>query len=132
MRILLLLLFISTQLNAQYCDCGIKTIRSKWPKSAEENNIYGIVEIKYKLTDSCIIIDTVIIKGLGYGCDEEAMRIFSQVSNYWNECKRKCGLCECKSEEIIYRVKFLSPDMETLANNVLDGLKCFLIRFRLL
>ena len=64
MRILLLLLFISTQLNAQYCDCGIKTIRSKWPKSAEENNIYGIVEIKYKLTDSCIIIDPVIIKGL--------------------------------------------------------------------
>lgn len=82
MRILLLLLYISTQLNAQYCDCGIKKIRSKWPKSAEENNIYGIVEIKYKLTDSCIIIDPVIIKGLGYGCDEEAMRIFSQVSNY--------------------------------------------------
>ncbi len=129
---LLLFCFISAQVNAQYCDCGTRTIKSKWPKEAEEKNIYGIVEIKYRLTDSCFIVEPDIMKGLGYGCDEEAMKIFSQAARYWNECKRKCGECSCKSQELVFSVKFINPEMETFVNNIIFGFNCFLIRFKLL
>lgn len=129
---LLLMLLNSTQLLGQPCDCGLVTIRTKWPKSAEENNIYGIVKIRYQITDSCLLKDPVLIEKLGYGLDEEALRIFSKMALHHNQCNEKCGSCRCKNEELIFIVHFINPDIQEYANNIIHAVKCILIRFRIL
>ena len=47
----------------------------KYPKEAQENKIEGTVTIKYDIDYKGKVIDTHIISGLGFGCDEEADRL---------------------------------------------------------
>ncbi len=47
----------------------------KVPKEAEEARVQGSVIVGYDITDNGIVRNIHIIKGLGYGCDEEAMRV---------------------------------------------------------
>jgi len=47
----------------------------RYPKEAEEANIEGSVIVGYEITDNGLVQNIHIIKGLGYGCDEEAMRV---------------------------------------------------------
>ena len=47
----------------------------RYPKEAEEANIEGGVIVGYEITDNGIVQNPHIIKGLGYGCDEEAIRV---------------------------------------------------------
>ncbi len=51
----------------------VKNLR--YPKEAEEANIEGGVIVGYDVTDNGIVLNPHIIKGLGYGCDEEAIRV---------------------------------------------------------
>ena len=56
---------------------GMDSIQSRlvYPQGALENNIEGKVYIRLAI-DSCgNQLCTRVIKGLGYGCDEEAMRL---------------------------------------------------------
>lgn len=46
-----------------------------YPKEAQEANIQGSVIVGYEITDNGIVQNPHIIKGLGYGCDEEAIRV---------------------------------------------------------
>lgn len=46
-----------------------------YPKEAQEAGIQGSVIVGYDITDNGIVKNTHIIKSLGYGCDEEAMRV---------------------------------------------------------
>lgn len=47
----------------------------RYPKEAEAANIEGSVIVGYDITDNGIVQNPHIIKGLGYGCDEEALRV---------------------------------------------------------
>ncbi|MCX6226240.1 MAG: energy transducer TonB [Bacteroidia bacterium] len=47
----------------------------RYPKEAEEANIGGSVIVGYDITDNGFVVNPYIIKGLGYGCDEEAIRV---------------------------------------------------------
>ena len=47
----------------------------KYPKEAEENKISGTVIVVYDTDSNCHIINIRIEKGIGFGCDEEAMRV---------------------------------------------------------
>ncbi len=47
----------------------------QYPKEALERGIEGDVIIKYKVTGKGEVIEPEIVKGLGYGCDEEAIRL---------------------------------------------------------
>lgn len=47
----------------------------RYPKEAEEANIEGSVIVGYDISDNGIVQNPHIIKGLGYGCDEEAIRV---------------------------------------------------------
>ncbi len=47
----------------------------QYPEEALKNNITGHVIIKYDINHKGKIIKTKIIKSLGYGCDEEAVRL---------------------------------------------------------
>ena len=47
----------------------------RYPKEASEKRIEGDVIVKYKIKDTGEILDPEIVKPLGYGCDEEALRL---------------------------------------------------------
>ncbi|MFN7119112.1 MAG: energy transducer TonB [Saprospiraceae bacterium] len=45
-----------------------------YPAIARENQIEGIVNIKIKLSSTCETEELSILEGIGFGCDEEAIR----------------------------------------------------------
>ncbi len=47
----------------------------KYPDQALANKIEGIVYVKYKVNALGEVISVIITKGIGYGCDEEAIRL---------------------------------------------------------
>lgn len=47
----------------------------QYPKEAEEAGIEGSVIVGYDILDTGQVQNVRILKGLGYGCDEEAMRV---------------------------------------------------------
>jgi len=49
----------------------------KYPQQALENHIEGFVHLKYVVDNTGSVIDVKLIKGLGHGCDEEAVRLIS-------------------------------------------------------
>ena len=60
---------------------GIKALRlfiksnMKYPEAARANKIEGTVVLKYTINCKGELIETKIMKGLGHGCDEEAIRL---------------------------------------------------------
>ncbi|MBW6478727.1 MAG: energy transducer TonB [Bacteroidales bacterium] len=50
-----------------------------YPKAAIENKIEGDVIIRYKVSDNGEVYEPAIVKGLGYGCDEEAIRLVKMI-----------------------------------------------------
>ena len=56
---------------------GISTLQSKieYPQKAKENKIEGKVYIKCKITSEGKVEEIKVVKGLGFGCDEEAIRV---------------------------------------------------------
>lgn len=49
----------------------------QYPKEAIEKGIQGTVIVGYDVRDTGEVSNLHIIKGLGYGCDEEALRLIS-------------------------------------------------------
>lgn len=49
----------------------------KYPESAIKNNIEGIVHVSAEISDNGEVLSAHIDKGIGYGCDEEAVRLIS-------------------------------------------------------
>lgn len=47
----------------------------RYPQKALENKIEGSVLVEFQVDDRGKVIDASVIKGLGYGCDEEALRL---------------------------------------------------------
>jgi len=49
----------------------------RYPQAALDAKIGGSVIVEYGISDNGNVIDPRIVKGLGYGCDEEAIRVLS-------------------------------------------------------
>ncbi|NNE26043.1 MAG: energy transducer TonB [Saprospiraceae bacterium] len=47
----------------------------KYPKEAISKKIEGTVLVKYDIDYKGVVIDGRVIKGIGHGCDEEAIRL---------------------------------------------------------
>ncbi len=47
----------------------------KYPTLARENNIEGDVVVRYRVTDRGEVHDVEVEHGIGFGCDEEAVRL---------------------------------------------------------
>ncbi len=47
----------------------------KYPKEALENGIEGTVYVIIEINDNGEVINAKVLKGLGFGCDEEAIRL---------------------------------------------------------
>ncbi|MDR2064988.1 MAG: energy transducer TonB [Prevotellaceae bacterium] len=86
-----------------------------YPEQAVQNNISGSVHLQYVVNDDGIVESVKVLKGLGYGCDEEAVRIvklfkFGKVKNRGIRLKttKKIRINFNKiirSQELIYSLK---------------------------
>lgn len=78
------LIFESVEENPQYPG-GVKELYAfisnnlKYPLEAVKNNISGKVFAKFIVRTDGSISDIKILKGIGYGCDEETVRVISQL-----------------------------------------------------
>jgi len=52
-----------------------------YPEQAIANKIEGLVYVKYTVNNIGEIVDVDVTKGIGYGCDEEAIRVI-RLMNY--------------------------------------------------
>jgi protein TonB len=68
---------------------GIEAIEQKliYPKEASENNIEGRVYVTVIIDSTGKLICPKVLKGLGYGCDEEALRIVTDTRFTPTVCK---------------------------------------------
>ena len=51
----------------------------KYPEDAIKHNIKGIVYLSANIDDNGNVLEITVEKGLGYGCDEEAVRLIREV-----------------------------------------------------
>jgi TonB family protein len=78
------LIFESVEENPEYPG-GVKELYNfignnlKYPLEAVKNNISGKVFAKFIVRTDGSISDIKILKGIGYGCDEETVRVISQL-----------------------------------------------------
>ena len=88
---------------------GIEGLRSfiknnlKYPQKALENKIEGNVLVKYKVNSIGEIFNIQIIQGLGFGCDEEAIRIIKKLK-YPKLLNRKIKVTTNKKISIKFRL----------------------------
>jgi TonB family protein len=68
----------------------------RYPESARENNIQGKVYIGFVVEKNGELSDLKIIKGIGGGCDEEALRVLKNSPNW------KPGMSEGKPVRTSY------------------------------
>ncbi|OFX74987.1 MAG: hypothetical protein A2X12_08050 [Bacteroidetes bacterium GWE2_29_8] len=47
----------------------------KYPSLALEKGIGGLVLLEFEVDDNGLVLNVNVIKGIGYGCDEEAIRL---------------------------------------------------------
>lgn len=86
----------------------------KYPKEALENKIEGTVMLRYSINYKGEVIDTKILKGIGYGCDEEAQRIVKLLKFEIPKGPRKLKVLFHKDTKINFRLpKKKSPSPKT-------------------
>lgn len=61
-----------------------------YPKKAEENNIEGTVVVQFDIDSTCSYVNIKVIKSLGYGCDEEAIKAMKNCKNVNTKSKSNC------------------------------------------
>lgn len=62
-------------------DYLIKNI--KYPKKAKKNKIEGTVYVTFVVTETGKIDLVTVLKGIGYGCDDEALRVVSSMPEWY-------------------------------------------------
>jgi TonB family protein len=84
----------------------------KYPEQALTNKIEGFVHLSYEVNNLGEIVSVHVKKGLGYGCDEEAVRLISLLKY---EAVRNRGI-KMKAE-IKARIKFTLPAPEPIEDD---------------
>ena len=54
----------------------------EYPREARENGIQGRVVIQFVIDEKGRVTDAKVIKGIGYGCDEEALRVVNKMPKW--------------------------------------------------
>lgn len=78
----------------------------QYPEQAKENKIEGRVTIQFTVQPNGSLTDFEVLKGLGYGCDEELIRLVKQGPS-WNPSKRNN---EVVQEKVRVRLRFKLPE----------------------
>lgn len=60
---------------------GISTLYQnlRYPDKALKNNVEGKVTLQFVINEKGEVTNPVVLRGIGYGCDEEALRVIRQV-----------------------------------------------------
>lgn len=58
-----------------------------YPTAAKEAKVQGMVVVTFVVTEEGKVVGTEVIRGIGSGCDEEAVRVISQ-SGTWTPAKK--------------------------------------------
>ena len=75
-----------------------------YPKEALEKRIYGIVYLKAEITDNGEVLNVTVEKGVGAGCDEEAIRLIKNVQ--YTSVKNRGKRVKTKKK---FRIEFKLP-----------------------
>lgn len=65
----------------------------KYPKSAQKANISGRVFVKFAVEKDGTLSEFSVLKGIGFGCDEETLRVVTLMNGNWVGAKKR-GLSE--------------------------------------
>ncbi len=82
----------------KYVDSGKN---HKYPKEARKNGIEGKVIVQFVINEDGTCSNFNVIKGIGYGCDEEAVRAFKKMPK-WNP-----GLVKGKPVKVLMQMGYL-------------------------
>ncbi len=80
----------------------------KYPKEALKNKIEGTVSIDYKVDNQGKVMSAKVISGLGYGCDEEALRLVKSLK-FSTARNRKMRVTFNKKIQIHFRLPKEKP-----------------------
>lgn len=77
-----------------------------YPEQALENKVEGKVTIQFSIGTSGQLSDFKVIRGIGYGCDEEVIRLI-KAGPKWSPTKRNS---EVLKDRVRVRMRFALPD----------------------
>ena len=86
------------------------TVKLKYPELAIENNISGVVIVEMDGDENCMLSNPRVIKGIGYGCDEEALRMAKQYIVGRNKCNITQNNRDCKKGTTTQSIMFSNRD----------------------
>ncbi len=75
----------------------------KYPTKAIKNQIEGKVYLKFKINPKGRVYDVFILNGIGYGCDEEAIRLV-KLLDYEAPKNRKLKVTTYKKLNIVFKL----------------------------
>ncbi len=78
---------------------------AQYPSSARESGIQGTVTMQFTIGETGKVSDVKVLKGIGGGCDEEAIRLTKMMQN-WKPAQSKGKAVQCTLE---IPVKFQLP-----------------------
>jgi len=86
-------IFVFVEYNASFpggVDARMKYLRENitYPKLAKESGIQGTVYLKFVVEKDGSITNVKVLRGIGGGCDEEAMRVVKNMPK-WNPAKQR-------------------------------------------
>ncbi|BDD08770.1 hypothetical protein FUAX_12020 [Fulvitalea axinellae] len=61
----------------------------KYPKNAKKMRIQGPVYVKFSVSPQGAVENPTIVKGIGFGCDDEAIRLIEKTSGKWASALHK-------------------------------------------
>jgi len=81
----------------------------KYPDKAAENKIQGEVVVSFDIDSTCSIVNVKLVKGIGYGCDEEAIKCVKMSKRTYPPGQgHKC----IPHQGILKTFRFSNPDNE--------------------
>jgi len=90
----------------------------KYPKEALKNKIEGTVMIKYSIDYKGKVSDVKLIKSLGYGCDEEAVRLIKLLEFEVPKEPRKLRVLFHKETKMFFKLPKKKPAENTVSYSI--------------
>ena len=76
----------------------------RYPEEALKNNIEGTVHLNFTINQDGIVEHCVVTKGIGYGCDEEAVRLIKE-AKYGRAHNRGFKITTTRKTRIAFSIK---------------------------
>ena len=89
--------------------CGY-SYKLRYPQKAAKNNIFGTVVIEMDRDEQGTLSNPRVTKGIGYGCDEEAMRIVREIMAGQNKCRVFQNRRDAKKDTVTQTITFSNAD----------------------